>query len=154
MITRQKLADMINYEQMIATVIASLVTGGLGFLAAYLMYRYQINKDLKADVLELARVKSDADGALFLRLSNHLRELDNSLKEVYQQLEEERDKRRALEYRVDVLEAEKARISNERDEFARERDKFAERSDVLQAKVDELQALVKKLTEEINSKNV
>jgi hypothetical protein len=37
---------------------------------------------------------------------------------------------------------------------ARERDKFAERSDVLQAKVDELQALVKKLTEEINSKNV
>jgi chromosome segregation ATPase len=134
---------MINYEQMIATIIASLITGSLGFLAAYLMYRYQINRDLKADVLELARVKSDADGALFLRLSNHLKELDNSLKEVYQQLEEERDKRRSLEYRVDVLEAEKIRISQERDEYAR-------KSEILQAKVDELQAQIDRLTREIN----
>jgi septal ring factor EnvC (AmiA/AmiB activator) len=142
---------MINYEQMIATVLASLVTGGLGFLAAYLMYRYQINKDIKADVLELAKVKSDADGALFLRLSNHLRELDQNLKEVRQELEEERDRRRALEFRVDVLESEKARLSHERDEYAKERDEFAKRSNELQVKVNELQALVEKLTKEMDN---
>lgn len=129
-------------------IIAASITGGLSFLIGYLMYRHQINRDRKTDAVELIKIKATADGNLFTMLTTQIKEFDQNLRQVREELrqamdelEDEREKRRSLEYRVDALEAEKIRISLERDEFARERDG-------LQLRVKELEKLVLALTGE------
>jgi chromosome segregation ATPase len=133
-------------ETITAAVMASLITATIGFLGVYVMYRYQMQKDAKANFLDVARAKADADGALFIRLSSHLRELDAQLKEVRNELEEEREKRRIeleeerekrrlLETRVEILESEKA-------EIGKERDAALQRSVSLQAQVNALMVQV------------
>ena len=123
------------------TIIAALITASLALIGAYLSYRYQSNKDRKqelvqsdSDKAELAKIKSDVEENLWLRVSKELEHLQR-------ELDEEREKRRLLEKRVDVLEDEKSKLSIERDFLSRQNMK-------LQNQVNELQLLVESLTKD------
>lgn len=123
------------------TIVAAIITAVLAFVGALLSYRYQSNKDRKFEIVQsetdkaqLAKIKIDVEENLWVRVS---RELENLQRE----LDEEREKRRLLERRVDVLEDEKSKLSIERDFLSRQNMK-------LQNQVNELQLLVESLTKD------